>query len=169
MISQAKPHGILAVDDEPDLELLISFMGNGAEALDKIQANRNLDVMRTDITMPVMDGLTLLSRLRDAHPQLRAAIVSAYGDTSNIRTALNRGAFDFVTKPIDFQDLEITLDNAIGESVPCKQAAKDRGHLLSINRELDLAAASLPPLAMFPAKESPMPQRSRLRTNVWKI
>jgi sigma-B regulation protein RsbU (phosphoserine phosphatase) len=147
-------HKILVVDDEPHLETLISqrfrkriragelcfqFAGNGAEALTIVQADSDLGVVLTDINMPVMDGLTLLSRLRETHPLLRAVIVSAYGDMKNIRTALNRGAFDFVTKPIDLQDLEITIDKAIGESVLRKQALRDREHLVVINRELDLA------------------------------
>ncbi len=89
--------------------------------------------------MLVMDGLTLLSRLREAHPLLRSVIVSAYGDMPNIRTALNRGAFDFITKPIDFQDLEITLDRAISDAVERKQAAQDRDRLLALSRELELA------------------------------
>ena len=148
------PHNILVVDDEPDLEALITqrfrkrirsselafqFAGNGEEALAKLQADPSLDVMFTDINMPVMDGLTLLSRVREEHPLLRSVIASAYGDMPNIRTALNRGAFDFVTKPFDFEDLEITLNKAIGESVLRKQAAQDRDHLLGIHRELDLA------------------------------
>jgi phosphoserine phosphatase RsbU/P len=150
------PHNILVVDDEPDLEILITqrfrqrirgnelsfqFAGNGEEALAKLQSSANMDVVLTDINMPVMDGLTLLLRLREAHPLLRPVIVSAYGDMSNIRTALNRGAFDFVTKPIDFADLEITLDKAIGDSVLRKQAANDRDSLLVIHRELELARA----------------------------
>lgn len=150
------PHNILVVDDEPDLEILITqrfrqrirgnelsfqFAGNGEEALAKLQSGANMDVVLTDINMPVMDGLTLLSRLREAHPLLRPVIVSAYGDMSNIRTALNRGAFDFVTKPIDFADLEITLDKAIGDSMLRKQAAHDRDRLLVIHRELELARA----------------------------
>ena len=119
------PHKILVVDDEPDLELLISqrfrkriraneldfaFAANGAEALEKLRADGQTEVVLTDINMPVMDGLTLLTRLHENHPMLRSVIVSAYGDMANIRTALNRGAYDFLTKPIDFQDLEITLD-----------------------------------------------------------
>jgi len=148
------PHRILVVDDEPDLESLISqrfrkrirsedlsfvFAGHGEEALAKLQEHGNLDIVLTDINMPVMDGLTLLSRLREGHPQVRSVVVSAYGDMQNIRTALNRGAFDFVTKPIDFQDLEITLDKAIEDSMLRKQALKDRDHLLGVERELDLA------------------------------
>ena len=148
------PYRILVVDDEPDLEQLVTqrfrkriraeelsflFAGNGEEALLRAASEPLLDVMFTDINMPVMDGLTLLSRIREAHPLVRSVVVSAYGDMQNIRTALNRGAFDFVTKPIDFQDLEITLDKAIGESVLRKQAALDRDSLLGVNRELDLA------------------------------
>jgi sigma-B regulation protein RsbU (phosphoserine phosphatase) len=149
-----RPHRILVVDDEPDLEMLIRqrfrkrireeelsfvFAGNGEEALVKLHAERDLDVMLTDINMPVMDGLTLLSKTSEAHPLLRSVIVSAYGDMGNIRTALNRGAFDFVTKPIDFQDLEITLDKAIFESELRRQAAADHDRLMGLHRELDLA------------------------------
>lgn len=120
---------ILIVDDEPDLEPMILqrfrrairagelefvFARNGAEALDKLDKEPEIPVVMTDINMPVMDGLTLLSRLeaRNAHSgtQLsKAVVISAYGDLENIRTAMNRGAFDFLTKPIDFQDVEITL------------------------------------------------------------
>jgi sigma-B regulation protein RsbU (phosphoserine phosphatase) len=148
------PNRILVVDDEPDLEVLITqlfrkrirgeelsflFAGNGEEALARLQADDHVDVVLTDINMPVMDGLTLLSRLREAHPLLCSVIVSAYGDMPNIRTALNRGAFDFITKPIDFEDLEITLDKAIREAVERKQAAQDRDQLLKLSRELELA------------------------------
>lgn len=145
---------ILVVDDEPDLELLITqrfrkrirseelsfvFAGNGEQALDRLKENGGIDVVLTDINMPVMDGLTLLSRLSEAHPLLRSIIVSAYGDMPNIRRALNRGAFDFITKPIDFQDLELTLDKAISEALERKQAAVDRERLLGLGRELELA------------------------------
>lgn len=145
---------ILVVDDEPDLETLITqrfrkrirseelsfvFAGNGEEALAKLQTDFNPDVVLTDINMPVMDGLTLLSRLSEAHPVLRSVIVSAYDDMHNIRTALNRGAFDFVTKPIDFKDLEITLDKAIGDAVLRKQSIENRDRLVRLDRELDLA------------------------------
>lgn len=148
------PNRILVVDDEPDLEILILqrfrkriraeelsflFASDGAEALTRLQADNLVDVVLTDINMPVMDGLALLSRLREAHPLLRSVIVSAYGDMPNIRTALNRGAFDFITKPIDFQDLEITLDRAIADAVERKQAAQNRDRLLGLSRELELA------------------------------
>ena len=148
------PHRILVVDDEPDLEILITqrfrkrirareldfvFAGNGADALDKLRSDGAMDVVLTDINMPVMDGLTLLSNLHEQHPLLRSVIVSAYGDMANIRTALNRGAFDFLTKPIDFVDLEITLDKTIQEAAARRQAAEDREVLLSMQKELDVA------------------------------
>jgi adenylate cyclase len=119
---------ILVVDDEPDLELLIlqrfrrkisggelsfTFADDGVNALAKLDATPEIDMLLCDINMPRMDGLTLLGRLqeREAHPA--TVIVSAYGDLANIRTAMNRGAFDFVTKPIDFADLDRTIGKTL--------------------------------------------------------
>ena len=119
---------ILVVDDEVDLEILVKqkfrrkireniyefiFAQNGEEALLKIQEHPDLDIILSDINMPVMDGLTLLSRLSGANPMLKAIMVSAYGDMQNIRTAMNRGAFDFVCKPVDFDDLDLTMEKTI--------------------------------------------------------
>ncbi|MEH1819139.1 MAG: AAA-like domain-containing protein [Nostoc sp.] len=114
---------ILVVDDEPDLELLLCqkfrkkirekefnlfFACNGIEALDKLQTEPDIDIVLTDIYMPKMDGLTLITKLNELYPTIKAVIISAYSDIDNIRAAMNRGAFDFLTKPINFQDLEIT-------------------------------------------------------------
>jgi adenylate cyclase len=66
--------------------------------------------------MPVMDGLTLLTELRERQSEVRAIIVSAYGDMTNLRTAMNRGAFDFVTKPVDLSDLEITIRKTLADT-----------------------------------------------------
>ena len=166
------PHKILVVDDEPDLEILITqkfrkrireqdldfvFAGNGQEALAKLESNGGMDVVLTDINMPVMDGLTLLSNLRQHHPMLRSVIVSAYGDMSNIRMALNRGAFDFITKPIDFRDLEITLDRTIREAVAQKEAAADRERLLALQKELDVAREIQE--SIVPREFPPFPER----------
>jgi sigma-B regulation protein RsbU (phosphoserine phosphatase) len=166
------PHKILVVDDEPDLEILITqkfrkrireqdldfvFAGNGQEALAKLELNGGMDVVLTDINMPVMDGLTLLSNLRQHHPMLRSVIVSAYGDMSNIRMALNRGAFDFITKPIDFRDLEITLDRTIREAVAQKEAAADRERLLALQKELDVAREIQE--SIVPREFPPFPER----------
>lgn len=120
---------ILVVDDEADLEILVKqkfrkkireniyefvFAQNGVEALERITEHPDVTVVLSDINMPIMDGLTLLSRLPEANPVLKAVVVSAYGDMQNIRTAMNRGAFDFVTKPVDFDDLELTIDKTAG-------------------------------------------------------
>ena len=119
---------ILVVEDESDLEFLISrkfrkrirsgelefvFAGNGVEALKQLKAHPDVYVILSDIKMPEMDGLTLLTHLKKQYPLLCTIIVSAYGDMKNIRTAMNRGAYDFLTKPINFKDLEITLDKTI--------------------------------------------------------
>ncbi|WP_228084931.1 adenylate/guanylate cyclase domain-containing protein [Mucilaginibacter sp. JRF] len=119
---------ILVVDDEADLELLVKqkfrrkirenvyefiFAQNGAEALEKVKEHPDLDIILSDINMPVMDGLTLLTHLPEANPTLKAVVVSAYGDMQNIRTAMNRGAFDFVVKPVDFDDLDVTMQKTI--------------------------------------------------------
>jgi adenylate cyclase len=119
---------ILVVDDEADLEALVKqkfrkkirenvyefvFAQNGEDALQKVSDHPDLDIVLSDINMPVMDGLTLLSRLPEANPILKAVVVSAYGDMQNIRTAMNRGAFDFVCKPVDFEDLDLTIEKTV--------------------------------------------------------
>ncbi len=119
---------ILVVDDEADLELLVKqkfrrkireniyefvFAQNGEDALQKLAENPDVDVMLSDINMPVMDGLTLLNRLAETNAILKTVMVSAYGDMQNIRTAMNRGAFDFVCKPVDFEDLDVTIEKTI--------------------------------------------------------
>lgn len=119
---------ILFVDDEPDLEALILqkfrrqirdglvnfiFARDGVEALESIEQNPLVDLVVSDINMPRMDGLSLLAKLQEAEDKKSTIIVSAYGDMSNIRIAMNRGAFDFLTKPIDFADLETTIQKTI--------------------------------------------------------
>lgn len=122
------PEWILFVDDEPDMEEMIrqqfrkqireekfhfAFAQNGKIALEKLKENEDLCLVVTDLNMPEMDGLTLLGELEKLNRPLRTMVVSAYGDLKNIRSAMNRGAFDFVTKPIDFQDFETTLQKTI--------------------------------------------------------
>ena len=121
---------ILAVDDEADFEALItqrfrrqirdrefsfSFAHHGEEALAMLEADSEIELMLLDINMPVMDGLTLLLRLHEQQSAVKAIIVSAYGDMANLRTAMNRGAFDFVTKPVDFSDLEVTIRKTLAD------------------------------------------------------
>ena len=139
---------ILVVDDEPDLEALVLqkfrrqiregtvnfvFAHDGLEALQKIDANPDVDMVVSDINMPRMDGLSLLAKLQEADDKKSTIIVSAYGDMSNIRTAMNRGAFDFLTKPIDFGDLEATIDKTIRHieilrDARRRQAEAERAH-----------------------------------------
>jgi adenylate cyclase len=132
---------ILVVDDEPDLELLVShkfrrqirdgeynflFAGDGEEALSRLQETPDIDLILSDINMPRMDGLTLLQRLKDLEGDLKAVIVSAYGDMKNIRTAMNLGAFDFVTKPIEFDDLEVTIKKTLDDLNKLREAYRRR-------------------------------------------
>ena len=156
---------ILVVDDEPDLEDLIKqtfrrqikegsiafgFARDGIEALAALAANPDYDMVVSDINMPRMDGLTLLGKLQEEAEKRSTVIVSAYGDMANIRTAMNRGAFDFLTKPIDFADFETTVRKTIAHVAALKeararQAAAERAHAslsryFSPNLALSLAA-----------------------------
>jgi class 3 adenylate cyclase/ActR/RegA family two-component response regulator len=130
---------ILVADDESDLEMLIKqkfrqkirehqyefiFAANGNDALIKIQENPDVDIVLSDINMPEMDGLTLLTRLNESSPLIKAVIVSAYGDMENIRTAMNRGAFDFITKPINFEDLSLTMEKTIKHVTQIRETLK---------------------------------------------
>src|SRR5438552_3927595 len=139
---------ILFVDDEPDLEALVlqkfrrqirdgavqfMFAHDGIEALQSIEDHPNVDMVVSDINMPRMDGLSLLQKLQEAEDKKSTIIVSAYGDMSNIRAAMNRGAFDFLTKPIDFGDLELTIGKTIRHvemmrEARRRQAAAERAH-----------------------------------------
>ncbi len=130
---------ILVADDEADLEMLIKqkfrqkireqqyefiFAVNGNDALAKIQQHPDVDIVLSDINMPEMDGLTLLSRLSETSPLIKAVIVSAYGDMDNIRVAMNRGAFDFITKPINFEDLTLTMEKTIRHVAQVRETIK---------------------------------------------
>lgn len=130
---------ILVVDDEPDLELLVKqkfrqkiraqeyefiFAVNGRHALDQLEIHSDVVLVLSDINMPEMDGLTLLSKLNEKNLLLKSVVVTAYGDMENIRTAMNRGAFDFITKPVNFDDLEVTIQKAIEHVNQMKKTLK---------------------------------------------
>ena len=130
---------ILVVDDEPDLEALVIqkfrrqirenavaflFARDGVEALAVLDRNPDIDMVVTDINMPRMDGLSLLQKLQEGEAGLSTVIVSAYGDMANIRTAMNRGAFDFLTKPIDFADLEATIAKTLRHLAVLREARR---------------------------------------------
>ncbi len=130
---------ILVVDDEADLETLIRqkfrqkirenqyefvFAMNGVMALEQLEQHQDVDVVLSDINMPEMDGLTLLSKLNEQNSLLKSVIVSAYGDMENIRTAMNRGAFDFITKPVNFEDLDLTMQKTLKHVQQMKETMK---------------------------------------------
>ena len=136
-VAMQQTYKILVVDDEPDVEPLVLqrmrrqiragkyefvFAQNGIEALDKLRDDHGIDMILSDINMPQMDGLTLLEQIGKLDPELRAVIISAYGDMKNIRTAMNRGAFDFVTKPIDFEDLAVTIERTLAHVAQWREA-----------------------------------------------
>ncbi|MFO8030117.1 MAG: SpoIIE family protein phosphatase, partial [Cyclonatronaceae bacterium] len=147
---------ILVVDDEPDLQMLMLqkfrnkvkskeyeflFAEDGMEALDVVRDNPELSLVLCDINMPRMDGLTLLVELLNLQREdLKTVMVSAYGDFENIRTAMNRGAYDFVTKPIDFKDMEITIEKCLAEVNRVLKAKEMEDQLKSLNFDLDMAA-----------------------------
>lgn len=160
---------ILSVDDELDLELLLTqyfrrkirkgeyeffFAHNGVEALQTLLAHPEIDIILSDINMPEMDGLTLLKKIKDRNnPALKVIMVSAYGEMSNIREAMNNGAFDFATKPIDLDDLQRTIDKAQQEIDFVKETQKEHGQLVDI--KADLSLASEVQLAILPRKFPP--------------
>lgn len=166
------PVKFLVVDDEPDVEFLIRhrfrakirageydfvFAGNGAEALDRLGEHDDVAIVLSDINMPKMDGLALLSALGELDRLLKVIIVSAYGDLGNIRTAMNRGAFDFVTKPIDFDDLDATIAKSLRELELVHRAHRLQQQMGALQRDLDIARRIQ--LSMLP---STFPERDDL-------
>ncbi|MCF8259460.1 MAG: SpoIIE family protein phosphatase [Melioribacteraceae bacterium] len=144
---------IMFVDDELDLEIMVKqyfrrkvrggeleleFAHNGREALEKLQEHKDIDMVFSDINMPEMDGLTFIEKLTKKHPQVKAVVVSAYGDMDNVRKAMNNGAFDFVTKPIDFTDIEITMKKTLAEVQRVKDADDAKAQLMSFQNELKI-------------------------------
>ncbi|WP_201981915.1 PP2C family protein-serine/threonine phosphatase [Hymenobacter rubidus] len=164
---------ILSVDDEPDMEMLITqrfrrqirdksfefiFANNGAEALDRLEENKDIALILSDINMPEMDGLTFLTKFNDRkNPHQKAVMVSAFNDMDNIRTAMNRGAFDFVTKPISFEDLETTLNRTIEHVLSLIESQLEHDKLESIQNDLNIAQDIQH--RMLPMKFPPFPER----------
>ena len=168
------PVKILSVDDEMDLELLLtqyfrrkirkgeyefSFAHNGLEALTMLLKQKDFDIILSDINMPEMDGLTLLTKINEMqNPALKCIMVSAYGDMGNIRQAMNNGAFDFATKPIDLDDLSVTIEKAIEQIRYIKEMQKEHTQLESLKG--DLAIAREIQLAILPRIFPPFPELS---------
>lgn len=146
---------ILSVDDEASVELLMKqyfrrkirngeyeffFARNGVEALTILYQNPDIDIILSDINMPEMDGLTLLAKVNEMrNPALRVIIVSAYGDMENIRQAMNSGAFDFAVKPIDMEDLSVTIEKAIQQINFVHETQQEHTQLESLKKDLTTA------------------------------
>jgi len=166
------PIKILSVDDEMDLEMLLTqyfrrkikkgeyefyFAHNGLEALTMLLKVKDIDIILSDINMPEMDGLTLLAKVNEMqNPALKCIMVSAYGDMGNIRQAMNNGAFDFATKPIDLDDLNVTIEKAIEQINYIKQSQAEHNQLESL--KTDLAVASEIQQAILPRIFPPFPE-----------
>ena len=165
---------ILSVDDEAPIELLMKqyfrrkikageyeflFARNGAEALMVLENNPDIEIILCDINMPEMDGLTLLSKVNEMrNPALRVIMVSAYGDMKNIRQAMNNGAFDFATKPIDMEDLSRTIEKAIAQIHYVHESQKEHTQLVSL--KVDLTSASEIQQYFLPRVFPPFPEDS---------
>lgn len=155
LLNLEKTVKILVVDDEASLQSIIlqlfkmpiknreiefSFALNGLEALEKLKKDSQIDIILTDINMPIMDGLTLLTNIGDLKQLYRAVVISAYGDLANIRSAMNRGACDFIPKPIDLKDLEDTIKRTILQHRNMKLAALAQSQVIEYHKELEIAS-----------------------------
>jgi sigma-B regulation protein RsbU (phosphoserine phosphatase) len=150
------PIKILSVDDEVDLEVLLTqyfrrkirkgeyefyFAHNGIEGLKQLLLHPDIDIILSDINMPEMDGLTMLAKVNEMrNPALKVIMVSAYGDMENIRTAMNNGAFDFATKPIDLDDLQKSIDNAVEQIKFIRESQREHEQLKDIQSDLRIAS-----------------------------
>jgi CheY-like chemotaxis protein len=117
---------ILVVDDEPDVanlfrqsfrrevrqgDYVMHFAASGEEALERLagEIEPQLIVILSDINMPGMDGLTLLDEVKQRFPDLPVMMITAYGDDERRRRAVENGAAEFITKPVDFDLLKQQL------------------------------------------------------------
>lgn len=167
---------ILSVDDEQDLSLLLNqkfrkqiksgeveifFSNSATEALEKIKKDDKIDIVLADINMPGMDGLTMLGEIQNTNrPFLHTIMVSAYSDMQNLRKAMNNGAFDFITKPIDFEDLDATIRKTQAHIEMLKKSAKMESRLHSLEEELQVAKRIQ--LSLLPRIFPPFPQRPEI-------
>lgn len=164
---------ILLVDDEIDISELVKiqfrrqirkkevefiFAINGVEALDELANNSQIDMVMTDINMPEMDGLTLIGEMRELYPRVKTVVISAYNDMSNIRAAMNHGAFDFLNKPLQKEDLSITINKTLAAINKERQILE---HLEKVQRtnvqiEVELQTAAAVQQALFPKSIPPI-------------
>ena len=148
------PYHVLIVDDESEVPEIfrqhlrrdvrkglyqLSFAASGSEALALVDTDPDVDLVVTDINMPGMDGLSLLRALKERRKDLRAIVLSAYGDLGNIRTAMNLGAFDFIVKPMDFDDMRQTMTRSLEDLAAWREAQASKNRLQALDRDLEIA------------------------------
>ena len=117
-------------------EMTFTFAPDGVQALELIDQDPEIGIVITTIEM---DGLTLLAHLQKMERLFRYVIISNYGDMDNIRSAMNLGASDFITKPIDLIDLEAALHRLITQYDSLKHAASERESSIAYNKEIEIS------------------------------
>ena len=150
----SRPYNVLVVDDEEDVPEIfrqqmrrdirrgvyeLHFANSGVGALRCLEEHPEIDLVITDIAMPEMDGLTLLDNISRGDSTLRCVVLSAYGDMGNIREAMHRGAFDFVVKPVDFDDMRTTIERSLQNLEVWREAIASREELVLLNRDIEIA------------------------------
>lgn len=116
---------VLIVDDETNMcsiirDILVEdgyevmVAGNGREALGVVQKTVP-DLIITDINMPCMSGLDLLREVKNLHPQIQFIIMTAFGELETYLKAMNNGAFDYITKPLNIEMLKIMVAKILGQ------------------------------------------------------
>ncbi|MCB1114205.1 MAG: SpoIIE family protein phosphatase [Chlamydiia bacterium] len=145
---------IMVVNNEPDLEMLIEqkfrneikqekltflFSRDGKEAFQEVQSDSEIEVVITDVNVKTMDGFELLSHLQKLNRPLKSILVSPYGDLNAIRQAMNLGAFDFVTRPINLDELDAAVTKALHQVEETRKMKKNQERLIDIEKELDVA------------------------------
>lgn len=124
---------ILVVDDEPDVEVLfrqqfrrdlragrfqMEFAPSAPAALERAAnfGEPTLILILSDINMPGMSGLEMLPRVREKRPDVPVIMITAYGDAETRKKAVERGAADLLTKPIDFALLRREIETRVGSA-----------------------------------------------------
>ena len=130
MVSDAVPMKVLVVDDEPEVEVMFRqrlrrdlrsgrydmvFASSGVHALEVMDEHPDVAVVVTDLNMPQMDGMALISVLRERWPEVHPVVLSAYGDPERVADATSRGARAFMVKPVDFGAVRELLEACYAE------------------------------------------------------
>ncbi len=140
----ARTHRILIVDDEPAHRLMIALhlkeaghevveAADGREGLEAA-AKEPVDLVLMDVRMPVLDGQQALVKLKESQPELPVIMMTAFGSIQDAVQALKAGAWDYLTKPLDAEELVIKVDKAL---VVRSLAEENRSHLERLKERFD--------------------------------